>query len=114
MREADEAQDTAKQRPLPRPDIRTSETRGTTWACYAHLDTHIDAHLHSTVEDPVEPGPFSQIQGILHGLETDTHTIETVIRNLLIRPSHHHVAQSMGLRILQNITPRGKRVRTDT
>jgi len=88
MREADEAHDTAQQRPLPRPlprpDIRTGETRGTTGACYAHLDTHIDAHLHSTVEDQVEPGPFTQTQNILNGLKTDTHTIETVIQNLLI------------------------------
>jgi len=83
MREADEVHDTAQQRPLPRSDIRWDETSGTTWTCYAHLDTHTDACLHSMVEDSVEPGHFTQTQGILHGLETETHTIEIVTRNLL-------------------------------
>jgi len=107
MREVDEMHNTPQRRPLPRPDISPGETRGTTGACHVYLGTHIASYLNSNAEGSVEPGPITQAQGILHGLEMDTHTIETVTRTLLNQPSHHHVAQSMGLRILQGITPRG-------
>ena len=65
MREVDEMHDTPQRRPLPRPDIRLGETRGTTGPCHAHLGTHIDAYLNSNAEDSVEPGPITQAQDIL-------------------------------------------------
>jgi len=75
MREVDEMHDTPQRCPLPRPDISRGETRGTTGDCHAYLGTHIDSYLNSNAEGSVEPGPITQAQGILHGFETDTHTI---------------------------------------
>jgi len=114
MREVDKMHDTPQRRPLPRPDISPGEARGATGACHAYLGTHIDPYLNSTEEGSAEPRPITQAQGLLYRLETVTHTIEQVTRTLLNQSSHHHVTQSMGLRILQGLTPRGYILTTRT
>ena len=114
MREVDKMDDTPQQRPLPHPDISPGEARGVTGAGYAYLGTHIDPGLNWTEKGSAEPRPITQAQDRLYRLETDTHTIETVTRTLLNQSSHHHVTQSMGLRILQCLTPRGYILTTRT
>jgi len=90
MREADKTQDTPQQNHLSHPDIGK--------------DT--DLHLNSAGKDSEGHRIITQAQGLLYRLEAETHTIERVTRTLQNHPSHHHVTQCMGIRILQALTPR--------
>jgi len=90
MREAHKMQDTPQQNPLLHPDIGK--------------DT--DLHLNSTGEGSEGPRTITRAQGLLYRLETETHTIERVTRTLHDHPSHHHITQGMGIKILQALTPR--------
>jgi len=107
MREADRMHDTPQRRPLPHPDLCPGVVGGAAGACHAYLGTHTDLYLNSTEEGSARPRPITRAQGLLYRLETDTHTLEQVTRTLHNQSSRHHVIQSMGLRILQALTPRG-------
>jgi len=107
MREADEMHVTPQWRPFLGLDIGQREAGGATGASHAHLETHTDPCLNSTDEGSARPRPITQVQDLLYRLETVVHTIEHVTRTQQNQSSHHHVTQSMGLRILQGLTPRG-------
>jgi len=91
MRQVDNTQDTPHQGPLLHPN-----------KC-----KNTDLHLNSTGEGSRGPKTTTRAQGLLYRLETETHTIERAIRTLHNHPSHHHVTQSMGIRILQALTLQG-------
>ena len=91
MREADKMHDTPQQQPL----------------LHLGMGTYTDLHSNSTEEVSTRPRPITRVQGLLYSLETDTRTIEQVTWTLHKQSSHHHVTQSMGLRILKVLTPRG-------
>jgi len=90
MREADKTQDTPQQNPLLHPDIGK--------------DT--DLHLNTIGGDSEGPRIITRAQGLQYRLEIETHMIERVTRTLQNHPSHHHITQCMGIRILQALTPR--------
>jgi len=85
MRESDRTLDTPQQNPLSHPDV----------------DEDQDPHLNRTGEDPEGQRIITQAQGLLYRLETETHMIERATRTLQNHPSHHHITQGMGIRILQ-------------
>jgi len=91
MRESDRTLDTPQQIPLSHPDV----------------DEDNDPHLNRTGEDPEGQRIITRAQGLLYRLETETHMIERATRTLQNHPSHHHITQGMGIRILQALTPRG-------
>jgi len=91
MREVDNMQDTPHQGPSLHPNKGEST----------------DLHLNNTGGGSGGPNTITRAQGLLYRLETETHTIERAIRTLYNHPSHHHVAQSIGIIILQALTPKG-------
>jgi len=84
MREVDKTQDTPHQNPSPHPDI----------------GKNTDLHLNSTGKGSGGPRTITRAQNLLYRLETETHMIERAIWTLHNHSSHHHVTQSMGIRIL--------------
>ena len=52
-------------------------------------------------------GAFGKPLSLLHRLETDTHKIERTIRSLQHLPSLHHTTQTLGMTILEALTPKG-------
>jgi len=89
MREVDKTHDTPLQNPSSHPDV----------------DKDTDLHPNSVGEDSEGHRIITRAQGLLYRLEIETHTIERVIRTLQNHPSHHHITQCMGIRILQALTP---------
>jgi len=90
MSQADKTLDTPQQNPLSHPDV----------------DKDTDPHLNRTGEVSEGYRIITRAQGLLYRVEIETHTIERVTRTLQNHPSHHHITQCMGIRILQALTPR--------
>jgi len=91
MRETDRTLDTARHNTSSHPDA----------------DNDTDPHRNSVGEDPEGYRIITRAQDLLYRLEIETHRIERVTRTLQNQPSHHHITQGMGIRILQALTPRG-------
>jgi len=53
------------------------------------------------------PRITTRAQNMLYRLETETHAIERAIESLYNYSSQHHIARSMGIRILQTLTTEG-------
>ena len=85
MRESDKTVDKARQNTSSHPDANNDK----------------DSYRNSAGEDPEGYRIITRAQDLLYKLEIETHRIERVTRTLQNQPSHHHITQGMGIRILQ-------------
>jgi len=90
IRESDRTGDPARQDTLPHPDA----------------ETNTDPNQNGVREDLEGDRTIERAQDLLYRLEIESHRIEQVTRNLQNHSSQHHTTQGMGMRILQDLTPR--------
>jgi len=91
---------------LMREPDRTGDTARLNNSSYLDAEKDADPYWNRSGEDPEGYRTITRAQDLLYRLEIETHRIERVTRTLQNQSSHHHITQGMGIRILQNLTPR--------
>ena len=92
---------------LMRESDRTGDTARQNTSSYLDVEMDTDLHRNRSRQDPEGVRTITRAQDLLYRLEIETHRIERVTRTLQNQPSHHHITQGMGIRVLQALTPRG-------